>query len=219
MNVSLFKVKAHSGHPLNDAADLLAKEGTSFKEFFQINVQHLTTQPCHLTFNDSIIIDCNIRKTLKRIINFQYFEQHLSHQNLHKLKDYTLDNIIDWEFSQLWFKYNPFIKPTSEKYSKHVSWRIKCSSNNLPTLDILNRNYPELLKDNNTCFLCNSYIETNNHLWNCPQVLSIITPIFATFYEKYKTLITSESTSLYALYSDHITRNPIFKWIKKPLIR
>ncbi|PKK57063.1 hypothetical protein RhiirC2_798734 [Rhizophagus irregularis] len=58
--------------------------------------------------------------------------------------------------------------------------------------------------------------ETNDHLWNCPQVLSIITPIFTTFYEKYKTLITSESNSLYALYSDHITRNPIFKWIKKP---
>ncbi|PKK69723.1 hypothetical protein RhiirC2_712442 [Rhizophagus irregularis] len=150
LKVSLFKVKVHSGHALNDAADLLAKNGILSKDFFQINIQYLPTQRCHLTFNDSIIIDRNIRKSVKRIINFQYFEQHLSHQNLHKLKDYTLDNIIDWEFSQLWFKYNPFTKLTSEKYSKHVSWQIKCSSYNLPTLDILNRNYPEFLKENVT---------------------------------------------------------------------
>uniref|UniRef100_U9T121 RNase H type-1 domain-containing protein n=1 Tax=Rhizophagus irregularis (strain DAOM 181602 / DAOM 197198 / MUCL 43194) TaxID=747089 RepID=U9T121_RHIID len=119
LKISLFKVKANSGHPLNDAADLLAKEGLLSKDFLQINIRHITTQACHLTFNDSIIIDRNIRKSVKRIINFQYFEQHLSHQNLHKIKDYSLENIIDWEFSQLWFKYNPFTKPTSKKYFKH----------------------------------------------------------------------------------------------------
>ncbi|PKY58950.1 hypothetical protein RhiirA4_481295 [Rhizophagus irregularis] len=152
----------------------------------------------------------------KRIINFQYFERHLAHLNLQIIKKYALDNIIDWEYSQLWFKHNSFSKPTSQQYSKHISWRIKCSSNNLPTLDILNRNYPELLKDNDICFLCSSAKETIEHFWNCPKVLEIITPIFAIYYEKFKTLITSESNSLYALYSDSITRNPIFKWTKRP---
>ncbi|PKY54421.1 hypothetical protein RhiirA4_426769 [Rhizophagus irregularis] len=121
LNVSLIKVKAHSGHPLNDAADLLAKEGLLSKDFLQINIQHITTQSCHMKFNDSIIVDRNIRKSIKRIINFQYFEQHLSHQNIHLIKTYALENIIDWEFSQLWFKYNPFTAPTSAKYSKHVA--------------------------------------------------------------------------------------------------
>ncbi|PKK64527.1 hypothetical protein RhiirC2_787357 [Rhizophagus irregularis] len=62
LKVSLFKVKAHSGHALNDAADLLVKDGISSKDFFQINIQYLPTQTCHLTFNDSIIIDhaCNV---------------------------------------------------------------------------------------------------------------------------------------------------------------
>jgi hypothetical protein len=87
LNVSLIKVKAHSGHPLNDAADMLAKEGRPSKEYLQINIQHIKTQPCHLKFNDTIIIDRNIRKTIKRMINFQYFERHLAHQNLHKLNN------------------------------------------------------------------------------------------------------------------------------------
>ncbi|PKY54146.1 hypothetical protein RhiirA4_472792 [Rhizophagus irregularis] len=119
LKVSLFKVKAHSGHPLNDAADLLAKQGLTSKEYLNINIQHINTQSCHLKFNDDIIIDRSIRKTTKRIINFQYFERHLAHCNLDKIKEYALNTVIDWEFSQLWFKYNPFMKPTSEKYTKH----------------------------------------------------------------------------------------------------
>ncbi|PKY55690.1 hypothetical protein RhiirA4_475331 [Rhizophagus irregularis] len=158
----------------------------------------------------------NIRKSIKRIINFQYFEQHLAHQNLHKIKQYALNKNIDWEYFQLWFKYNSFSKPTSKQYSKHISWRIKCSSNNLPMLDILNRNYPDLLNNHDSCFLCSTNKESNEHLWNCLRVLSLITPIFIDHYNKFKTLITSESNSVYALYSDSIMRNPIFKWTTKP---
>ncbi|POG67801.1 hypothetical protein GLOIN_2v1843361 [Rhizophagus irregularis DAOM 181602=DAOM 197198] len=216
LNVSLIKVKAHSGNPLNDAADMLAKEGSLSTDYLNIKIQHINTQSYHLTFNDTIIIDRNIRKTTKRITNFQNFQKHLSHNQLDRIKHHALNNLIDWEYSQLWFKYNSFSKPTCEQYTKHVSWKIKCSSNNLPTMDILNRNYPDLIKENEPCFLCSLHIETNDHLWNCPQVLSIIKPIFEKFYEKFKTIITSESNSVYALYSDSITQNPIFKWTKKP---
>ncbi|CAB4427284.1 unnamed protein product [Rhizophagus irregularis] len=123
--LNLIKVKAHSGNPLNDAADTLAKDGRLSTDYLQFNIQHIKTQTCHLKFNDTTIIDRNIRKSIKRIINFQYFERHLAHQNLQKVKHYALNNIIDWEYSQLWFKYNSFSKPTSEQYSKHISWRIK----------------------------------------------------------------------------------------------
>ncbi|PKY51827.1 hypothetical protein RhiirA4_469090 [Rhizophagus irregularis] len=75
---------------------------------------------------------------------------------------------------------------------------------------------PAFLQGFETCFLCSSAKETNEHLWNCPRVLAIITPIFTDYYTKYKALITSESNSVYALYSDSITRNPVFKWTKKP---
>ncbi|PKK62779.1 hypothetical protein RhiirC2_789854 [Rhizophagus irregularis] len=214
LSVSFIKVKVHSGDTLNDTADILAKEGSRLTEYITFNIQHIKNQRCHLTFHDGTIIDRNIRKSIKRIINFQYFERHLKHQNIHRIKDYALNNLIDWEFSQIWFKYNSLSKPTSEQYSKHVSWRIKSSSNNLPTLDILNRNYPDLLNNHETCFLCLTEKESNDHLWNCPRVLSLITPIFLEHYNKFKTLITSESESVYALYSDAITRNIIFKWAR-----
>ncbi|PKK63163.1 hypothetical protein RhiirC2_789305 [Rhizophagus irregularis] len=214
LSVSFIKVKAHSGDILNDTADILAKEGSRSTEYITFNIQHIKNQRCHLTFHDGTVIDRNIRKSIKRIINFQYFERHLKHQNIHRIKDYALNNLIDWEFSQIWFKYNSLSKPTSEQYSKHVSWRIKSSSNNLPTLDILNRNYPDLLNNHETCFLCLTEKESNDHLWNCPRVLSLITPIFLEHYNKFKTLITSESESVYALYSDAITRNIIFKWAR-----
>ncbi|POG60069.1 ribonuclease H-like domain-containing protein [Rhizophagus irregularis DAOM 181602=DAOM 197198] len=119
--LSLIKVKAHSDNPLNDAADILAKEGRSSINFIQFNIQHIKTQTCHLTFNNTTTVD-------------------------------------HWEYSQLWFKYNSFSKPTSKQYTKHISWRVKCSSHNLPTLDILNRNYPELLQNYETCILCSTYI-------------------------------------------------------------
>ncbi|PKY55539.1 hypothetical protein RhiirA4_427591 [Rhizophagus irregularis] len=108
LQVTLIKVKAHSGDSLNDAADILAKSGCSSKEYMNFNFHHTKTQTCHLQFNGTTIIDRNIRKTSKRMINFQYFERHLAHQNLQIIKDYTLNNIIDWEYSQLWFKYNSF---------------------------------------------------------------------------------------------------------------
>lgn len=158
LKVSLIKVKAHSDNPLNDAADILAKEGRSSINFIQFNIQHIKTQTCHLTFNNTTTVDRNIWKSIRRITNFQYFEWHLAHQNLQKVKHYALNNIIDWEYSQLWFKYNSFSKPTSKQYTKHISWRVKCSSHNLPTLDILNRNYPELLQNYETCILCSTYI-------------------------------------------------------------
>ncbi|CAB4391259.1 unnamed protein product [Rhizophagus irregularis] len=120
LSVSFIKVKAHSGDTLNDTADILAKEGSRSTEYITFNIQHIKNQRCHLTFHDGTIIDRNIRKSIKRIINFQYFERHLKHQNIHRIKDYALNNLIDWEFSQIWFKYNSLSKPTSEQYSKHV---------------------------------------------------------------------------------------------------
>ncbi|GBC44856.2 hypothetical protein RhiirA5_417186 [Rhizophagus irregularis] len=61
----------------------------------------------------------------------------------------------------------------SLNYSKHVSWRTKASSYNLLTLDILNRNYPNVL---NICFFCDNTQESNEHLWTCPQTNTLLIP-------------------------------------------
>ncbi|RGB38425.1 hypothetical protein C1646_755763 [Rhizophagus diaphanus] len=73
-------IKAHLKNALNDAADTIAKERHSSKEYLHINASHLPNQTCHLLINILKI-----------------------------LKEYTLQSRIDWEYSQLWFKYNSFL--------------------------------------------------------------------------------------------------------------
>ncbi|PKB92470.1 hypothetical protein RhiirA5_444558 [Rhizophagus irregularis] len=66
--VKLNKVQAHSENIYNDMADYsLAKEG-------------------YLKFNDEFIIDQNICKTSKKIINFSNFERQMSHCSLYNKK-------------------------------------------------------------------------------------------------------------------------------------
>ncbi|CAB4482912.1 unnamed protein product [Rhizophagus irregularis] len=42
---------------------------------------------------------------------------------------------------------------TSFAHSKDTAWKIKTSINTLPTLDILNRNFPDLIQNKTTCLM------------------------------------------------------------------
>lgn len=136
-------------------------------------------------FNDEFIIDRNIRKATKKIINFRNIERQISHKSLHHIKDLTMSRIINWEYTQDWINYNPFTKATSQAFSKHISWRIKCSNYALPILDSLNRNYPDILKGFDTCFLCSQTPES----WICPESINILKDIFKKHELIFKALI------------------------------
>uniref|UniRef100_U9SG20 ribonuclease H n=1 Tax=Rhizophagus irregularis (strain DAOM 181602 / DAOM 197198 / MUCL 43194) TaxID=747089 RepID=U9SG20_RHIID len=178
LQVQFTKVKAHSGVDYNDRADKLAKDGCDFNRMILISPKGVKAQKGYIMFNNDTIIDHNIRKTLKKPINFRYIERQISLKPLHALKSFTTNHIINWEFSQLWINHNPFQKATSESYSKHVGWRIKCSNYALPTLDALNQNYPDILNGYDTCFLCSSAVESNEHFWTCPKSIDILKSIF-----------------------------------------
>lgn len=160
-------------------------------------------QHCYLSFNDNFIIDRDIRKTLKKSLNYRILESHISHRSLSIIKRYALDYTIDWEFSQLWIKHNPFDRPTSIQL-RFTSWKIKCSTHSLPTLDILFRNYPDLLKGFTSCFFCNNDFEDNQHLWTCSKILDILRPIFKNFHDTYKIIIVNNSDRYSTLYEDAI---------------
>ncbi|CAB4377837.1 unnamed protein product [Rhizophagus irregularis] len=136
LQVQFTKVKAHSGVEYNDKADKLAKDGCDSNTIISISPKGVKAQKGHIMFNNDIIIDRNIRKTLKIPLNFRNIERQMSHKPLQVLKSFTINHIINWEFSQLWINYNPFQKATSDSYSKHVGWRIKCSNYALPTYRI-----------------------------------------------------------------------------------
>ncbi|PKC10154.1 hypothetical protein RhiirA5_471922 [Rhizophagus irregularis] len=138
---------------LNSNVQIYTDSASCIDTFNKLNSPKLTARQFQKLNN------CTIWNAVKCIINTLGLNV-----SLIKVKAHS-----DWEYSQLWFKYNSFSKPTSKQYTKYVSWKIKCSSNNLPMMDILNRNYPDLIKENEPCFLCSSHIETNEHLWNYPQ--------------------------------------------------
>uniref|UniRef100_U9UEC1 Uncharacterized protein n=1 Tax=Rhizophagus irregularis (strain DAOM 181602 / DAOM 197198 / MUCL 43194) TaxID=747089 RepID=U9UEC1_RHIID len=104
------------------------------------------------------------KKNSQKPLNYIRFEHHLSHKSLKIIKDFNLNNVIDWKYTQIWMLYNQFDRPTSLKLSKFNSWKMKTSSNNLPTFDILNLNFP----DN----------ETNEYLQSCGEVIKLLIPIF-----------------------------------------
>ncbi|PKY52718.1 hypothetical protein RhiirA4_470530 [Rhizophagus irregularis] len=69
-------------------------------------------------------------------------DNHLNHNELADIQE-TYDSLA---LTTKWLNFNAHKEPTSNKHTKDVSWKIKTSTNTLPTLDILNRNYPNLIQ-------------------------------------------------------------------------
>jgi hypothetical protein len=97
---------------------------------------------CTLIWDTNLAIDKNPQKSVKKIIHNQHFELHLSHTNLVPICKAHLKDDINWFWTQLWMKYNPYNHPTSLTLRNRYSWNVKNSTYNLLTLDILQRNYP-----------------------------------------------------------------------------
>lgn len=96
-------------------------------------------------------------------------------------ENYLLIELVNWEFTKFWMTFYLFNRLTARQLSKITSWKMKASTLQLPTLDILNKNYPDILKGLKTCFLCKTENETNLHLWQCQETLTLLAPIFNNF--------------------------------------
>jgi hypothetical protein len=112
-------------------------------------------------------------------------------------------------------KYNPYDRPTSLKLQHRYSWNIKNASFNLPMLDILNRNYPSIIKDRTNCILCNSAIETNEHIWRCTVVMTLLHQIFQKHRAILIKLLEAHTTKLSLLVNDTVKYTRLFKWTYK----
>lgn len=114
--------------------------------------------------------------------------------------------------SALWFNHNGRDDPTSFSYTKDISWKIKTSTRNLPTLDILNRNYPKLIKDRTTCLLCTQATETNEHIWNCPVLFHHIKFCFLQLATTLENLLITHGDKLTTAVTDTIKTSLTFRW-------
>ncbi|PKK57646.1 hypothetical protein RhiirC2_797669 [Rhizophagus irregularis] len=167
LKVTFIKVKAHSGDHYNDIADALAKAGRLILTTMTIKHDHLPSQTLTLEWNGEIPLDKDVRKCVGTILNYKRIKNHLHHPYLSFIKNATKDNLIDWSLSSKWFNFNGRNDSTNEKHTKDLKWKIRCSTLSLPTLDILNRNYPLLINNNITCLFCEIEPENNHHLWTC----------------------------------------------------
>jgi hypothetical protein len=68
-------------------------------------------------------------------------------------------------------KYNPCDRSISLKLKYRYSWNLKNSTFTLTVLDIINHNFPLIIKNRTECLLCNSSIEINDHLWSTVPLL------------------------------------------------
>ncbi|PKY50869.1 hypothetical protein RhiirA4_467560 [Rhizophagus irregularis] len=152
LHITLHKVKAHSNNAFNDIADAQAKVGHFHQTPTSINHRHLPSQMITIEWNNEIPIDKDVRKCIGTISNYKRIEDHLNHPSLIDIKEATAQHIINWSCTSKWFNYNGHETATSTQHIKDTAWKIKRSTLNLPTLDILNRNFPKLIK-NHTCLL------------------------------------------------------------------
>ncbi|CAB4409384.1 unnamed protein product [Rhizophagus irregularis] len=186
LRVHLIKVKAHSGNAFNDIADVQAKLGRTQAIPTVILHDHLSHQNITLNWNEEIPLDKDVQS--------------------------TKDHLIDWALSSKWFGYNGRNDMTSSLHSKDIKWRIRCSTLTLPTLDILNRNFPLVIKDRMNCLLCDTVNESNIHLWECPQLYDKIRNCFIVMGDKLIDLLKIHADRLSLVIVDSIKYSKTFRW-------
>uniref|UniRef100_U9UF10 Uncharacterized protein n=1 Tax=Rhizophagus irregularis (strain DAOM 181602 / DAOM 197198 / MUCL 43194) TaxID=747089 RepID=U9UF10_RHIID len=210
--MKLLKVKAHSGHQFNDIADIQAKLGRTQPIPTTIIHDHLPNQTITLNWNNKIPLDKDVRKCVGTILNYRRLDNHLNHASLESIKNDTKNLLINWALSSKWFNYNGRNDTTSPLHTKDLKWKIRCSTLTLPTLDILNRNFPLLIKDRTQCLSCQNHVETNIHLWECSDNYELIKSSFIQMGDILINLLKSHADRLSLVISDSIKYSPTFRW-------
>ncbi|PKY50695.1 hypothetical protein RhiirA4_531072 [Rhizophagus irregularis] len=108
MDADLKKIRAHSDNPYNDRADVLAKEGRLLAFPTSINHDHIPSQTVTISWDNTIPLDTNIRKCVGKIIDYKRIDNHLNHQGLTDILDFTKNHVINWELSSRFFNHNNY---------------------------------------------------------------------------------------------------------------
>ncbi|PKB95883.1 hypothetical protein RhiirA5_385710, partial [Rhizophagus irregularis] len=105
---------------------------------------------------------------------------------------------IDWDYTKQWINYNSTDTPTSSKLRNIQSSKIKKSTFNYPTGNILQRNYPDLYPLGRiNCTECSFDEDTNSHIGLCPVRCAIDT-LLSKFKQQLINLIKAEHTSSFS---------------------
>ncbi|CAB5212412.1 unnamed protein product [Rhizophagus irregularis] len=213
LKLTLIKVKAHSHSAYHDKADELAKVGRLKPIPTAINSNASSTQSVSLVWNDEVVLDKDIRKNMGKIIDYRWIDNHLTHNNLTDIYTFTQRNMINWDATSRFFHLNSRNDSTCSLHSKDLSWKVKSSTNMLPTFDILNQNFPDLITDKDTnCLLCNNTLEMQTHLWTCPVLLPHIRETFKELAIIAQGILQKNADKLNLCITDSIKYSYTFRW-------
>jgi hypothetical protein len=122
LTVNLNKVKAHSGDKFNDMADRLAAEGCFITDPIIVNFKFFKQSSLgFINWNNIYIVDRNLRTFANTPIRATLFNSLVNNSSLTPIHQFILNGKVDWHFTQLWIKYNPFDTPTSDKLVQ-ITW-------------------------------------------------------------------------------------------------
>ncbi|CAB4427839.1 unnamed protein product [Rhizophagus irregularis] len=119
--------------------------------------------------------------------------------------------MINWTLTAKFSSLNTRNETTCGTYSKDIGWKIKASTNTLPTLDILKRNFPDLIKDSK-CMLCNIENETNEHLWKCPSLMPTIRSTFRELANIAQDILNKDANKINYCITSAIKYSNTFRW-------
>ncbi|PKY59552.1 hypothetical protein RhiirA4_482374 [Rhizophagus irregularis] len=212
IRLQLIKVKAHSSCAYNDRADELAKLGRVKSTPTSLKFNSILNFNISLKWNDEIIIDKDIRKTMGQIIDYRWLDNHMNHQNLSDIYVFTQKHMINWVATTKFFHHNSRGPHTNASHSKDIGWIIKSSTNTLATLDVLNQNFPKLINNDTRCLLCKCSTETNEHIWKCPELLPHIRLCFRELAENAQIILHKYADKLNLCITDSVKYLNTFRW-------
>lgn len=209
LSLTLFfqKVKAHSSDLFNDIADAEAKSGCFVPIPLTILHKHLPSHTLSIIWNSSLPIDCNVRRrSAKLLIRKSSFAQELTRYQICYCGRY---------YSLAWYVHVAKLQWTHGRYvlshTKDLSWKIKTSTKTLPMLDILNRNYPKIIKDCTTCLLCKECTESNDHR-NCTFLYQHVKLCFKELANNLEILLVTKGDNLTGAVINTINSSSTFHW-------
>ncbi|RGB40376.1 hypothetical protein C1646_739642 [Rhizophagus diaphanus] len=143
----------------------------------------------------------------------------MNNSSLKPINHLIRDGSIDWSYTKKWINHNPTDTPTSDKLRKIHAEKIKKSTFNYTTGDILRRNYPKLYPPGQIlCTNCDQYEDTNAHVGLCPSHRSNILTVLNGYKQKLLNLIKEKNTSSFTFDIDHnINNSNMFKLLPDTL--
>src|SRR5581483_10854630 len=97
--------------------------------------------------------------------------------------DHVRNNNIDWDFTIQALNYSIFDEPTSVRIQRYDSYKLKLLNHQLPTCDIMLRNYRALFNSSIQSISCSKFQDapdSNTHLTTCSKILSDLKSILSS---------------------------------------